>query len=193
MSTLESNGSILVVDDEEAVADVYSLQLRTRFDDVHTAYGGEDALEVIEEQDGSIDVALLDRRMPDLWGDEVLDRIRERGYECRVIMVTAVDPDFDVLEMPFDDYLHKPIEKADLIAAVEQQLHATEYDESISEYFELSSKIALLEAEKSSTELEEHDEYQKLTERAAALGEQADESIDSFGDVTQAFADINRT
>jgi DNA-binding response OmpR family regulator len=35
---------------------------------------------------------LLDRRMPGLSGDNALNRIREREYDCRVAMVTAVDP-----------------------------------------------------------------------------------------------------
>ncbi len=42
-------------------------------------------------------------------GDEVLDTIAERGIDPAVVMVTAVDPDFDIVEMPFDEYLTKPV------------------------------------------------------------------------------------
>ena len=98
--------TVLVVDDEEEVADVYALRLRNEYD-TRVAYGGEDALETI---DVDVDVVLLDRRMPDIPGDEVLEQIREKGYDCRIIMLTAVDPGLDIVEMPFDEYLCKPVE-----------------------------------------------------------------------------------
>ena len=41
--------------------------------------------------------------MPQLSGDEVLASIRDRGLDYRVAMVTAIPPDFDTLEVPFDD------------------------------------------------------------------------------------------
>jgi len=58
--------------------------------------------------DETVDVVLLDRMMPGMSGQEVLAAIRERGLDCRVAMVTAVDADFDVIEMGFDEYLGKP-------------------------------------------------------------------------------------
>jgi CheY-like chemotaxis protein len=64
--------TVLIVDDESEVADVYALRLREEYE-TRTAYGGEEALDTI---DSDMDVVLLDRRMPDLSGDEVLERIR---------------------------------------------------------------------------------------------------------------------
>jgi len=77
--------------------------------EVRTAYSGEEALEKVDED---VDIVLLDRLLPDLPdlpGDEVLERVRERGLDCRVVMVTAVDPDFDIVELPVDEYIHKPV------------------------------------------------------------------------------------
>jgi len=59
--------------------------------------------------DDEVDAVLLDRRMPDVHGDEVLARLREEGCDCPVIMTTAVDPGMDILEMDFEDYLCKPV------------------------------------------------------------------------------------
>jgi DNA-binding response OmpR family regulator len=95
----EESAVVLVVDDEPDVADSYAAFLRDRYD-VRTAYGGEPALAALDED---IDVVLLDRRMPDMFGDEVLESIRGRGFECRVAMITAVDPDVDIIDMEFDD------------------------------------------------------------------------------------------
>jgi DNA-binding response OmpR family regulator len=180
--------TVLVVDDEADVADVYALRLRDEYE-TETAYGGEDALETI---DGDIDVVLLDRRMPDLSGDEVLETIRERGYDCRVIMITAVDPDFDIVEMPFDDYLNKPVEKRDLVAAIDQQLTASRYDDRLSEYLEASSKLALLEAEKTDSELDEHAEIDALRERVERLKADLDETLAEFENAEDAFREISR-
>ena len=188
MSESTDTPTVLVVDDEEEVADVYALRLRNEYD-TQTAYGGEAALETVDE---SIDVVLLDRRMPNVSGDDVLSAIRERGLDCRVIMITAVDPDFDIVEMPFDDYLCKPVEKADLVGSIDQQLTASRYDDRLNEYLELTSKIALLEAEKTAHELDDHEEIDELRERAEHLKTEIDDVLTEFDDIETAFQDIGR-
>lgn len=180
--------TVLVVDDEEEVADVYALRLRNDYD-TDVAYGGEEALETI---DIDVDIVLLDRRMPDISGDEVLEQIREKGYDCRVIMLTAVDPGIDIVEMPFDDYLCKPVEKDDLVAAIEQQLQIQRYDEQLSEYFEVTSKLSLLESELPPQEREQSAELERLTERAESLRADLDEYLDEFDSLEEAFRSIGR-
>jgi len=180
--------SVLVVDDEAEVADVYALRLRGEYE-VETAYGGAEALELVDDD---VDVVLLDRRMPNVSGDDVLGRIRDRGLDCRVVMITAVDPDFDIVEMPFDDYLCKPVEKRDLVGAIEQQLTATRYDERLTEYLEVTSKLGLLEAEKTEAELDRSEEIDDLRDRAAGLKRDLDETLTEFDDATAAFQEIER-
>jgi len=179
---------VLIVDDEAEVADVYALRLRTEYD-TETAYGGEEALEAVDE---SVDVVLLDRRMPQVSGDDVLSTIRKRGLDIRVIMITAVDPDFDIVDMPFDDYLCKPVQKEDLVAAIEQQLTASRYDDQLTEYLEITSKIALLEAEKTDTELDASEEVTELRERAERLRVDIDDAISEFEDFEAAFNELSR-
>ncbi|MFB6150798.1 MAG: response regulator [Haloarculaceae archaeon] len=186
-----SNGTdptVLIVDDEAEVADVYELRLRGYYD-TETAYGGEEALERVDDD---IDVVLLDRRMPGVSGDEVLEEISDRDLDCRVIMITAVDPDFDIVEMSFDQYICKPVEKADLVDAIEQQLAAREYDARLTEYLEVTSKLALLESEKSEGELARNDEVVALRERASELRAGLDDVLDEFDDVGEAFKEIDR-
>jgi DNA-binding response OmpR family regulator len=179
---------VLVVDDEREVADVYALRLRSEYE-TRTAYGGEKAL---TEIDDGVDVVLLDRRMPDIPGDNVLGEIRDRDYDCRVIMLTAVDPGTDILEMDFDDYLCKPVEKQDLVGAIDQQLRIQRYDDRLSEYLEVASKLALLEGELSPQEIETTDRLQDLSERAEELKEDMDQTIDDFEDIETAFRQIAR-
>lgn len=180
--------TVLVVDDEPEVTDAYALRLRQEYDDVRTAYGGEEALAVMDED---VDVVLLDRRMP-YSGDKVLRELREQGYDCRVIMVTAANPDFEIVDMPFDDYLCKPTDKDDLFAAIDQQLRAASFDDPVSEFFSLTAKLAVLEAEQTPEQLEESSEYVRMNRRAAELREGLDVPRESFEEMLETFTAINR-
>ena len=169
---------VLVVEDERDLADLYATWLRDEYR-VRVAYGGREA---IDELDDEVDVALLDRRMPDLSGDETLDAIREEGVDCRVAMVTAVEPDFDVVEMGFDDYLVKPVSQDALKDTVENLLLRNTYDQGIQELFALASKKALLESEKDPATLDANEEYRELSERVAELRADLDETLTTFDD-----------
>jgi CheY-like chemotaxis protein len=182
MPDTNSEATILVVDDEQKVVESYSLRLGMRYDDVHTATGGREALAFLEVSDP--DVIFLDRRMPDMSGDEVAEMIREEGYDTQVIMATAVDPDFDIVEMPFDDYLQKPIGKEEMFGAVEQQLNAGAYEGKRAEYFSVRSKIAVIEEEKSSYQLEDNTKYQELLGRARELEADLDGTVAEFDDIS---------
>jgi CheY-like chemotaxis protein len=165
--------TVLLVDDEKDVVDVYALAFTGGEYTVLKAYSGEEALEMVADAD----VVLLDRRMPGLSGQDVLDEIRERGLDVRVAMVTAVDPDFDIAEMDFDTYLTKPVSDEELRETVDELLRLTEYDEQVRERFALAEKIAVLEAEKTERELAASEEYRTLRERAAALDAETSETV----------------
>ncbi|WP_324758471.1 response regulator [Haloarcula sp. GH36] len=158
---------VLIVEDEPDVAETYKLWLQEEYE-VRMAQNGDEGLEMLDE---SVDVVLLDRMMPGLSGDEVLEQIREGDLSCRVAMVTAVEPDFDILEMGFDAYLSKPIRSAQLHETVENLLERSEYDSLLQEYYSLVEKQATLEATKSSAELAESDDYAELTDEITAMKE----------------------
>ena len=159
---------VLVVDDDRELADLYTAWLAERYD-VHTAYGGHEALELVEEMDGEFDAILLDRRMPDLTGDLTLVILRDRGYDCPVAMVTAVEPDVDVLDLGFDDYLVKPASQDDLFELVER-LHELESLDSVArELSMLRVKLHVLAVEYSTATLEEHPQFAELAARIETL------------------------
>lgn len=165
--------SVLVVEDERGLADLYAEWLADDYT-VETAYTGEAAIEQLSD---AIDVVLLDRRMPGLSGDQVLDRIRDQGLDCRVVIVSAVEPDFDVIALGFDDYLVKPVSEDDLIDAVERMLKRLAYDRDLQQYFALVSKKATLEVEKRNQDLEGTDEYLELVEKVEAFRDRVDASL----------------
>jgi DNA-binding response OmpR family regulator len=170
--------TVLVVDDEPDVADAYAAQLEGEYI-VSTAYSGQEAL---DELDDAVDVVLLDRRMPGISGDDVLDEIRERGLACRVAMVTAVDPDFDIIEMPFDDYVIKPVSRDDLFSTIERLLTTSEYESKLRNYYALTAKHATLMANKPESELAESEEFTDLEARMDDLRDQLDETVATFDD-----------
>ncbi|MDZ7730495.1 MAG: response regulator [Natrialbaceae archaeon] len=163
----------LIVEDEPELARLYGQWLSDEYE-VTTANDGDEALEQITEE---VDVVLLDRRMPTLSGDEVLDRIRERNLECRVAMVTAVEPDFDIVKMGFDDYLVKPISKEQLIDIIEQLQLRTTYDDQLQEFFSLASKKAILDEKKTDGEIKASREYATLEDRIAVLRSEVEDTV----------------
>jgi two-component system response regulator AdeR len=174
----DESPSVLVVEDEADLADLYAAWLGGEYD-VRTAYGGHEAIDKLSED---IDVILLDRRMPGLSGDEVLVAVRDRGVNARVAMVTAVEPDFDIVEMGFDDYLVKPVTRESLTDTVESLLRRSEYDDGVQELYAVASKKAVLESEKGQAALDESEEYAELDSRMDELESELDEQVQEFGD-----------
>jgi two-component system response regulator AdeR len=177
-SMSEPDPVVLIVEDEPDVAETYRLWLEDSYT-VKVAKNGDEGLEKLDD---SVDVVLLDRMMPGLSGGEVLERIRDDELECRVAMVTAVEPDFDILEMGFDAYLSKPVKSDQLGETVENLLERSEYDTLLQEYYSLVEKQATLEATKTKPELEDSAEYRRLRARIDELREELSETLGGIED-----------
>jgi len=180
--------TVLVVDDEEDVAEAYALKLRDEYE-TEIAYGGEQALEKAGDHVAAV---LLDRRMPDIHGDDVLVEFRDRGYDFPVIMVTAVDPDLNILEMDFDDYLCKPVDKDTLLSTLDQHVDTPGSDPRLDEFFQLLSKLSVLEAERTPSELEDDEEFNRLKRQAVELSNELRESMDDFEEVDETYRSLER-
>lgn len=117
---------ILVVDDERINRDILKNHLTLRRYAVETAVDGVEALRKIEERD-DFDLVLLDIMMPRLSGYEVCRAIRKQyaAHQLPVIYLTAKNQPGDVahgFETGANDYLTKPIAKAELLARVQTHL-----------------------------------------------------------------------
>lgn len=168
----ESVPTVLVVEDQKGLAEAYTAVLSIHYD-VRMATSGEEAL---EKADGDVDVILLDRRMPGMSGDDVLEALLERGVDARVAMLTAVEPTGDLLDMPCDDYVTKPIDNDDLIELV-ANLHAWDnYDDTTRELFRMSAKKVALEV----ADKQRSDEYEELIERMKTLTNDIDVPLEEL-------------
>lgn len=175
-----SSGTVLVVDDNRAIADTYAAFLDEY--DVRTAYSGREALDAV---DPAVDVVLLDRRMPDLTGDEVLARMDTTALDCRVVMLTAVDPTVDIVDMDFDAYVTKPVDREAVRAVVDEMFARSEYDDEFRQFLSLLSKKATLEAEMDGAELAASEEYRRIE---AKVDEQRDDLGFDTDDIEGVFA-----
>lgn len=164
-SGLLSPPSVVIVDDEPQAADLFAEQLGGE-NDVTVAYGGPEALDII---DHTTDVVLLDRRMPDMTGDEVLDHIRKQEFGCRVVMVTAVEPELDIVDLPFEEYLTKPVDADELRETINDQIIYTRYSEAVREYTRVRSKIDVLLDQEPERELIEDPDFQELCMAAHSI------------------------
>jgi DNA-binding response OmpR family regulator len=114
---------LLVVEDEERIASFLLKGLRAHGYSVEWAKTGWEALEVAFQPD--ISLVILDLRLPDLDGLEVLGSLRERGATVPVLVLSAragVGDRVRGLEFGADDYLAKPFAFEELLARVRARL-----------------------------------------------------------------------
>ncbi len=114
--------NILVVDDEQAIADLIELYLKNEDYTVFKFYTGREALACVDNE--KIDLAILDVMLPDENGFAICQRIREK-HNFPVIMLTAKSEEIDKitgLTLGADDYITKPFRPLELVARVKAQL-----------------------------------------------------------------------
>jgi two-component system, OmpR family, response regulator MprA len=110
---------VLVVEDDEAIADVLRRSLRAEGHEVQSAGDGAEALTVAEQF--APDLVVLDLGLPRLDGIEVLRRLRADSSDVPVLILTArteTDDRVEGLDSGADDYLPKPFERAELLARI---------------------------------------------------------------------------
>lgn len=136
------NENILVVDDEQPLANLIEVYLTNEGYNVFKCYNGKDALETLSKE--KIDLAILDVMLPDIDGFSICGEIRKH-YTFPVIMLTAKTSDMDKiagLTIGADDYMTKPFNSLELVARVKAQLRRfTRYNDGLSTKNDESERI----------------------------------------------------
>lgn len=119
-----SSTSVLLVEDDPRIRQALTLSLADEGYEVHSAGGGEEALQEFRGGDPTVDVVLLDLMLPGMDGLTVCRAIRE-DYDVPIIIVTARTDSSDViagLDAGADDYVTKPLVASELNARIKALL-----------------------------------------------------------------------
>jgi DNA-binding NtrC family response regulator len=126
MSNASDRPVVLLVDDEPGILDVLARFARRAGFDVVTCSGGRQAIEYLSAR--RVDVAMIDLRMPEVGGLEVLRAIREADSRCQAILMTGfatIDTAVEAIKLGAMDYLNKPLDfarVANLLTTVREEI-----------------------------------------------------------------------
>ncbi|MFH1458703.1 MAG: response regulator [Candidatus Omnitrophota bacterium] len=118
---------ILVVDDEQRIADIIEKYLSMNGFEVIKTTGGEKALEILNS-DAKIDMMVLDMKMPKVNGMAVVQKTKELGKNIPILLLTGTfdaEGHFDNLKstgFSQDDILFKPVDLLVLLEKVKEKL-----------------------------------------------------------------------
>ncbi len=110
---------VLIVEDEPALRTAYQRHFEHRYALVLAANGTE-AIRAVAS--GRPDVAVLDMRLPDMNGIDLLRRLREQAPDLPVIITTAymsIEPQLGMLDLPHSGYIIKPFRVEELAARID--------------------------------------------------------------------------
>jgi two-component system response regulator MprA/two-component system response regulator TrcR len=129
---LKPGTRILLIEDDRSISRLLQMELEHRRLNVHAVYDGLSAETAV--QDFAPQVIVLDILLPGMDGERVLKRIRERGIDTPVVMLTARDRSSDKvrnLDLGADDYLTKPFDIDELLARLRAVLRRVEPDDVV--------------------------------------------------------------
>lgn len=136
--------TLLIVDDDEAIRRSLAISFRKKFQILEAATGNE-ALEAVRET--PIDIVLLDQRLPDADGTEVLREIKKLSPQVPVIMLTAygtVKSSVKAMKLGAFDYIEKPYDIEEVKLTVANALKLRTLEEEVNQLrLELKEKYAL--------------------------------------------------
>lgn len=114
--------NILLVEDEEAIRDFVTINLKRSGYNVYEAGSGEEALDIYGQKGDKISIVLLDIMLPGIDGFAVCRKLREKSRTLGIIMLTARTQELDKvggLMIGADDYVTKPFSPSELVARID--------------------------------------------------------------------------
>lgn len=120
---------ILVVDDEASIRETLEMFLAEKGHEVFKARTGQEGMDLMSRH--APDVVILDIRLPDISGLDVLSKIQKENGPCKVIMITAfhdMETTIQAMKRGAYDYVHKPLDAEEMERTLNRALHVLEVD-----------------------------------------------------------------
>jgi two-component system response regulator HydG len=120
---LSDNKIVLIIDDDKSVLRTFSRILAKNGYEVEMAETGKEALEKVRKR--SYSVLLIDFRLPDMEGTDLLEKIRDNVSNAVKLMITGL-PSLDLgskaLDLGIDAYIVKPVKPDELLILINEKL-----------------------------------------------------------------------
>ena len=103
---------ILIIDDEIKFADMLSRRLSLRGITCHACYDGQSGLKWVKENPGAARLILLDLKLPDMYGTQVLARVKQIDSAVPVFIITGHgtrEDEKECLALGAAEFIHKPV------------------------------------------------------------------------------------
>jgi len=152
-------GTVLVVDDDSDLRSLYRCWLADSFE-VLTAADGAAGLDRLDDD---VDVVVLDREMPRMDGVAVAREIDRREVDPAVVMISSVEPGVDLLDIPVDDYLRKPVTRETVLERLSRARAIAEEPRPRRHLLSLETRREIVEASVSTRTLTD-DAYQQAVD-----------------------------
>ncbi|MFH1112459.1 MAG: sigma-54 dependent transcriptional regulator [Pseudomonadota bacterium] len=138
---------VCIIDDQRSILESMEIFFRMRNWEVYTAPNGPDGLRIVEKARPSL--VILDIRLPGMSGLEVLEKLRGKYPKQQVIVITAfqsMESTIQAIKLGAFDYLHKPIDIAEMDAVI-RRLEQTTFADHRDEYDPLDPAMTLTDHE----------------------------------------------
>lgn len=115
---------VLIIDDERPIRETLEMFLREKGYEVATSEDGKEGLEAVQRV--RPEIVILDIRLPGMDGLEVLRRIKEKGEETQVIMITAyhdTETTRQAMKLGAYEYIRKPLDADEFENAIEKAVY----------------------------------------------------------------------
>jgi len=120
---------VLVIDDEVSIRETLEMFLLEKGHEVYKAGTGQKGMDLFYECEP--DVVILDIRLPDTSGLDVLERMQKEGFSSKVIMITAfhdMETTIQAMKLGAYDYVHKPLDAEEMERTLDRALYILEVD-----------------------------------------------------------------
>ncbi len=134
MDVKTSQKTILVVDDDKSILRTFTRILQKNGYEIDTAETGKEAMEKAENR--QYDLALVDIRLPDMDGTDLLAKLKKPLQNTVKIMITgfpSLETGVKALDEGADAYLVKPVKPQELLVLLEEKLKNREQSEKVSQ------------------------------------------------------------